>query len=140
MTKIPNHSIPEPAHEKKIETSVGVVYLRTDGILHVEAFPNCEIGLAEAKAFIEAQRVLAAGIKRPLFVNLKYITSIDRPARLYLGGMEAANNVISTALLIHSSFNRIIGNFMIGMNKTLYPTRLFDSEEKAFEWLNTFLG
>ena len=140
MANTPKPFIPEPAHDKKIETSVGVVFLRKDGILHVEAFPNCEIGLEEAKAFIEAQRVLAGGIKRPLFVNLKHITSIDRPARLYLGGLEAANNVISTALLINSSINRIIGNFMIGMNKTLYPTQLFDSEEKAFEWLNTFLG
>jgi len=72
-------------------------------------------------------------------VDLRNINSINRPARLYLGETEAAENVNATALYINSPVAKIIGNFMIGLNKTLYPTSLFVSEEKALEWLKTFL-
>jgi hypothetical protein len=33
----------------------------------------------------------------------------------------------------------VLGNFYLGLNKPLVPTRLFTSEEEAQAWLRSFL-
>jgi hypothetical protein len=43
------------------------------------------------------------------------------------------------ALLVGSPMSRAIGNFFIGLNKPLIPTRLFVSEPEALAWLRGFL-
>ena len=122
-----------------IETRVARTFLRQDAILQVDTFPSSEFKLSDAVECIKAQAVLANGIRRPLLVNLGKIKSIDRESRAYLGGVEAEKNVNSTALITSSPVGRIIGNFMMGLNKTLYPTRLFTEEQEALEWLRGFL-
>ena len=122
-----------------VQTKSGSVYLRADGIMKVDLIPNRIIQIEEAIELIQAQEIIAGGVRRPLLVDLRSIQSINRPARVYLGGEEAAKNVSATALHIKSLFSQIIGNFMIGMNKTLYPTALFVSEEQALEWLAGFM-
>jgi hypothetical protein len=129
----------EASSEKVITTRTLRVFLREDGILQAETLPNTSMALADAVEAIKAQAIVARGTKRPLLVNLQSIKSIDRDARVYLGGAEAAKVVNSTALLINSPLGRVIGNFMIGLNKTLYPTRLFTTEAEAVEWLEEFL-
>ncbi len=41
-------------------------------------------------------------------------------------------------LLIGSPVSRVIGNFFMGLNKPIYPTKLFTDPQKAIRWLQTF--
>ena len=41
----------------------------------------------------------------------------------------------SVALLIDSPFSRVIGNFYLGFNKSLTPSRLFIDPDEARQWL-----
>jgi hypothetical protein len=45
----------------------------------------------------------------------------------------------AAALLIGSPLTRAIGNFFMGLNKPLIPTRLFTSETEALAWLKGFV-
>ena len=44
----------------------------------------------------------------------------------------------ATALLTSSPVSKTIGNFFMGLNKPLSPTRLFTNSDKAIQWLHTF--
>lgn len=124
---------------KVVQSRAGTTQLRADGMLQVDCFAGAEIDINDAKELIAAQATLAAGTKRALLVNLGAIQSIDRTARTYLGGEEAAQNVKATALVISSRVGQVIGNFMTGLNKTLYPTRIFTAEADAIAWLQQYL-
>ncbi len=40
--------------------------------------------------------------------------------------------------VISSPVSRVIGNFFMGLNKPISPTRLFTDPHKAIQWLHTF--
>ena len=122
-----------------IHLRIFTVFMRKDGILECDVFPHAEMNLDDGIECIDAQALLAQGMLRPLLVKMGEIKSIDTAARSYIGGKEAAKNVHATALLIQSHVGRVIGNFMLGLNKTIYPTRLFTSEDEAVAWLKGFL-
>lgn len=134
-----NNAILQISNEGIIQSKNARTWLRNDGILHVDMIADSQTILSDAVELISAQKTLAAGIKRPLLVQLGKIKSMNRDARMYLGGHEAEENVIATALVIISPIGEIIGNFFIGLNKTLYPIRLFSSEERAIKWLTGFI-
>jgi hypothetical protein len=49
------------------------------------------------------------------------------------------DDTLATALIVDSPVGRIIGNFFIGMNKPGIPVKIFDSEDKAIQWLRGFI-
>lgn len=121
--------------KKTVEFRVGKVYLRDDGIMQVDAYPDSKVTLADAIEAIKAQAIVAEGQKRALMVNMNTIKSMERDARVYFGGDVAQKNVTCTALVISSSIGKVIANFMIGLNKASFPTRVFTSEADALKWL-----
>ena len=99
---------------------------------------NAELTLEDAKAAIIACKQLSNGKKLPIFVDLTDIKSMNREARLYYGGVETAEVVTAIALFTPSSVSKMIGNFLIGLNKMVAPAKLFSSEEKALLWLKEY--
>ena len=135
MTSSDAVKLQESGHKDLIHGRMLVTFLRPDGILQVDVKEGAEFHLEDAKESIKAQKILVRGKKRPLLVNLAGVRSMSREAREYLGGAEAAENVSVVAIVISSFMARMIGNFFIGLNKTLYPTRLFNSQQDALAWL-----
>ena len=125
---------------KKIEARVGISFLRADGIIQVDILAGAEIRISDAIELIEAQTVFAAGKKRPLFIDASKLKSMSRDARNHFGQKQAAENVTALALLTNSPVSRVIGNFFMGLNKPIFPTRLFSSETDAISWLNSHLN
>jgi hypothetical protein len=82
---------------------------------------------------------ISKGKKLPLLVDSRNIKSMEREARVYYAGEEGRKSVSACALLIGSPVSRVIGNFFMGLNKPLVPTRLFTSETEAIEWLRRFI-
>lgn len=121
-----------------IETRTSKTFLRDDGIIQCELLPNTEINLTDAIESVKAGKSISGGRKRPVLVIFGTVKSISREAREYFGGKETTDHTLAIALLISSVTGRVIGNFMIGLNKTLYPTRLFTNEDEAVKWLKGF--
>jgi len=125
--------------ENGLKTKATLTHLRDDGIMVVETSTTEHFSLDDAKEAIVSQAVVSKGQKRPLLVFLRDIKFMSREARAYIGGPEAEKNVSASALVINSTVGRVLGNFMIGFNKTLYPTKLFTDEDDAIEWLKGYL-
>ncbi|PCH67257.1 MAG: hypothetical protein COC01_06255 [Bacteroidetes bacterium] len=121
-----------------LETQSGSTHLREDGIIHFTAKKDCREDLESAKENIEVIRKIAGNQIRPLLVDLRGYVSQTKESRDYYASDEMANYFSYVALIIDNSISGVIGNFYMGINKPIIPTRLFTSEEKAIEWLKSF--
>jgi hypothetical protein len=90
--------------------------------------------LAEVKA-AEA-RALAAGVPRPLLIDISGVRSIDRDARAVLGDAQMSTAV---ALVGSGPVDRVLGNFVLGGQRPACPVTFFASKAEAIAWLASFL-
>jgi len=68
-------------------------------------------------------------------VNIIGTKHLDRDARMYFTGKKAEINVSFMALVVNSSIEKMIANFIIGFNKSSFPVKVFTSEEESISWL-----
>jgi hypothetical protein len=112
--------------------------LGEDGILRFDTKPNTDINLAIAKECIAAAAKLAGDKKVPLYADMRNIRSIDEDAKLYFAGAEPAKTQLVCAKVISSPIRKVIGNLILFVNKPAVPTKLFNCETEAIDWLKTF--
>ena len=71
-------------------------------------------------------------------VRSTQVTEIAKEARDYFANERTAAIQRATALLTNSPVSRVIGNFFMGLNKPISPTKLFTDPQRAIEWLQPF--
>ena len=94
-----------------------------------------------ARENVDAQESLRDSLnkeKTRVLIDMGDVTEISKQARDYFANERTASVQRATALLIRSPVSRVIGNFFMGLNKPISPTRLFTDPQKAIEWLHTF--
>ena len=120
---------------RTIETRTETITLGEDGILRCRVKPVDNHSLEDAIANVRASAELLAGARAPTLLDARSARAITRPAREYYTGPENAKVTLGTAMLINSSVGRIIGNFMIQVNRPAFPIPLFSDEAEALRWL-----
>ncbi len=124
---------------EEIITQTAKFWLGEDGIIRGIILPTAEHTLTDAKENTEASEKLSKGEKHPVFIDLRKCKSITSEARAHYARKEAAEEANAIALFIGSPVSKVIGNFFLGLNKPLCPTRLFTSEAEALGWLKGFI-
>ena len=122
-----------------VETRSGRCWLRDDGILHWEGHPGVTQRLEDAVENVAALARAGRGQLRPSLICLGSIHAIDRDARTYYAGPEAAKTSAAIGMVVEFPVARVIGTFFLGLNKPLMPVQLFSSETEALDWLRIFL-
>ena len=105
------------------------------GFILSKVHPGSEIGLNEAKGNTQAVIDISGGANYPIFVDIREIKSISKEARDHFSMRGRKPNVTAIAMLVSSPLSRIIGNFFLGLNKPVVPTRMFTSETEAITWM-----
>ena len=117
-------------------TRIAKIWQGEEGIVRgVGSLNSIEATITDAMEICSAIFKVSEGKKRPLLVDIKNVKSATRETREYFAGDEAARIIEAMALLIGSPVGRMIGNFFLRINKPIYPTKLFTSENEAIEWL-----
>ncbi len=111
------------------------MWRRSDGIVHLEWTAQAHITLEDAKDATSAMAQLTGGERAGLLVNAHNSSTMDRPARMEF--VDRADLVSGVALIVATPLSRLMGNFFIAVNSPVAPTRLFDNEESALEWLRS---
>jgi len=122
----------------RTQTKTLSIELGDDDILRVEVLQNAEMTLDDAKESNAVCMELSGGRRLPRLCDYRGIRSQDRACRAYYASEETAATCLVCAIVISSPVSRVIGNFYMGLNKPVTPTRLFTSESAAVEWLRTF--
>ncbi len=127
--------------ELKVETSTQKLFWDDENeIVWGELFGD-QVTEALAEENIDAQERIRDGLHRSqirVLIDMTAISEISKEARDYFANERTASIQRATALLIGSPVSRVIGNFFMGLNKPISPTRLFTDPHKAIRWLHTF--
>lgn len=119
-------------------TPSGPVWLSEDGIIVTITMAHTQT-LADAKENIQYNKRVAAGIPRPLLVDMSRVRSMSKDAREEYVKKDDSPLVTAVALVTNSNISRMVGNFFIGLTQSYVPVKLFTEPEKAREWLLQYI-
>ena len=129
-----------PKDAKVVDNRSNIIWLNDLDIVCVKVKEGKNITLKDAKAEIQTGLKLMEGSKFLLLVDGTGTKSMDKAARDFFSKSEEVNkNVIAAAIMANSIISSVIANFFIGLNETTIPVKLFTDEQKAIEWLKTFI-
>ena len=122
---------------QQVITRTAEIILGKDGILRTKIFEGVEIGLRDVQEYYVFTEKLTGGEKALVLLDGTASFTITDEARAYAS--EQANKTrAATALIVGSAAARIFYNLYVQINKPQTPTRMFNDEASAIEWLNTF--
>jgi hypothetical protein len=124
--------------EDKIETRGFWVQKRSDDIIVFTPQNVEEINVEYIRLANEASAKLSGGKASLNLVVLKDFLNTTPEARVYAASEESNKYTIADAFVIQSQALKIVANFYLKFNKPTRPTRIFNTEESAIEWLNTY--
>ncbi len=110
----------------------------SNGILVVEYKPRLVMNIEISKQIVRDRLKLSNGVARPLLLDGRNFVSMDRAAMKYYKTKEVVQYVTSAAFITGSALSSLAGNIFLTLEKPLVPTKLFNSEEKALEWLEKY--
>lgn len=120
-----------------IESSTAHFWM-DDGIIFILNKKKMLHGVDEAVENIIITHQMGNGKPYPLLIDMTNIKSISRAAREKYAEAGNGINVSAVALITGTQFSRMIGNFFIGFNTPLVPTRLFSNHTSAKKWLSEY--
>ena len=126
-----------PTIPEKIAGRISTMYVREDGILQIDLSDNELFSLEDAFEIIKNAEVLGGGKK---FLNLIVAgkgTMVDEAARKYSSSVEGCKYKLADAFVLNSLAQKLIGNFIIKINKPAVPTAIFTDIEEAVKWLKS---
>jgi hypothetical protein len=118
-----------------LSTSTSTYTLRSDGIVEQRVVAKGTQTLDMARENVAAFQRLAAGVARPLLVDMRINFATGPGVREYYASKEALEGCAAMAMLVASSTSRMIGNFFLTMNAPAVPCRMFTDEKEAVGWL-----
>lgn len=124
--------------EKTIETTTAVATLGENGIVQVRLRANTMEDGASARENIAALTEICSGKKRPLLIDMAGSEGATHDARLLYSGEAMSRNITALAMLVTTPVTKVVGRFLVTLNKPRHLLRLFTSEEEAIEWLRQF--
>lgn len=114
-------------------------WMGEDGIARTKVKPGAEITIELALENSKAVNSLDTSRKFPILIDSRDIRSITREAREHFSTRGRETKTCAFGIIIKSPISRSVGNFFLGLNKPAVPTRLFDNEEDAIQWLKNYL-
>ena len=122
-----------------IETTNCFIYLGDDGIMRLITKPMTHSVLETSMEEVEAMMSLANGKRVPLFSDIRNMLSVSPETRTYTNSPEVVKCFTAVGMMVGNVFSRVIGSFIVGINKPSYPVKLFTDEEKALNWLKQYI-
>lgn len=116
-----------------------IVSLGEDGIFRVRIAPDSHMAIEDAQEIIAYMAATYGPLRHPALVDISGLRSISREAREYFAGPETARVESAVALIVKSPLSRAVGNFFLGINRALMPTKLFATDDPAIAWLEGFI-
>lgn len=116
-------------------TRVCTFRLEPEGYVRATMSEGAVFEIADATEALATTWRVAGEQRRAVLVDMRGVRAQSREAREYFVEPEIAARVSAVALLVASPVSKMVGNFFLRLRHQPVPTRLFDSETDAEEWL-----
>lgn len=122
-----------------------VISTRTQRITMDEGFVQCIvldgsfIDISDIKENVACVFKLGNGEPIPVLVDIRGASGVSREARAYLASEETAKAQSAVALVTKPGLSHLIGSFFLGLNKTIFPVRMFTNSDEAKKWLKQYV-
>ena len=120
---------------KEVTTPFIIIRLRSDGIIiseEPEHFPQ-DSSPAIAKEIMRAVKEVCGEEHYPIMSRVGNRQLNKEERRYYM--KQADMPITRVAMIVKTPFQRLLANFLMGINKVPYETRMFTNEDKAAQWL-----
>lgn len=122
---------------QEIETRTVVNSLIEEGILKVVVKENINLTLDDARENYNAAMQLTNAKRFSVLVEGHDFATIDKDAREFSSTAEAFENTIAMAIVVRSLSTRLLGLFLLQLNKRNHKTdiKLFKDSDAALLWI-----
>ena len=133
---MPEDSLRSDNAPRLLETRAGTVVRRGDGVLRVQVRAGVSQTVADAREILAACVTVCGGRRCPLLVDIRSAAPLEAEVRHLYTGEVMVEHFSAFALLVEGSpYGRMLGNIYLRVARPGIPTRLFDSEAAATDWL-----
>lgn len=125
---------------KQIEFEYAKVQLLSNGIIRIEMFDGYIIDLEESVQINIAEGELLGGKlgEGLIYMIAESTTQFTNEAREFSASKEGLRFSKAEALIVKNLAQKIVVNFYLKINNPSVPSKAFNTEEEAIEWLLTF--
>ncbi|MEW8071598.1 MAG: hypothetical protein AB2758_21020 [Candidatus Thiodiazotropha endolucinida] len=122
-------------HQQKQSALVDV--FEHNGIIVIDYGPHGVVDLPRITEALRLHREISID-KRPVLLRCDDIIRADYDAQRFAVTNEVIAVTSAVAIVVKSFLARHLGNMFLRYHLHPYPTRLFENEIKAIDWLNSF--
>lgn len=117
----------QPAEQSKADLT-----LDEQGVVQLRWPRGVSITTSDAEIAMRNVNTLCGTSHHPMLVDMATTAQVSRGARAVFGRPCQASRI---ALLGASPVDKVLANFILGINKLPCPTRFFTSRDEATAWL-----
>lgn len=121
-----------------MQKSLHIKTWKEDNIIFCKYADKTYIDIDIAKQCVKARSELSNGTSYLTLIDLTGVKSINKKAREYLS-TEGIQDIEAGAYLVGSPLSKMIGNVFLKINQPQVPFRLFNDNDSAKQWLQSFL-
>jgi len=125
-------NIKSPIH---IECRISTVRIREDGLLHVEIRPDEIFDVSDVEELVAAAREIGSGKKMLNLIIVGNGTVPTNNARELAYTERCCLYKLADAFVISSFAQKIVGNFIMKIQRPMVPTKVFTQQDEAIHWL-----
>lgn len=122
-----------------VSIKAGAISLRSDGIMLYKIKEDYLVDVQDLKDMVEAVKRIGNGKKFPNLILMGNYTNIKHDAMDYSTSEENNIYTIADAFVLKSTHQKLLANLYLKLNRPKIPTRFFNSEDAAVEWLNAYV-
>ena len=120
---------------KIIKSSLAQFEYKSD-ILYVKPFEGLFLDKPEMESLLNSAIELTEGKKYFAIIDTSNDIDSTKDAREYYANNELNRFRYADAFIVSSLPLKMVVNFFIRVNKPSIPTKMFNSKDSAFEWIN----
>ncbi|MGZ4035281.1 MAG: DUF7793 family protein [Bacteroidia bacterium] len=127
-----------PKNVKVIENLTSLYWFDEDGILCSISKKAPKQSFEETKRVVEDFKKMLNGKKVCLLIDVTHTVESTREVRDYVAA-EFPKFIKAIAMISNSALGKMLANLFFSIKSQPYPTKMFNNEKEAKEWLKQYL-
>lgn len=124
-------------HPNQIKCAISTVTLIENDVLEILIEGNQEIEIEDTQELVEAAGKLGGGKRLLSLIVVERGSLPTKEARDFSASNEGSKYKLAEAYVVQSLAQRIIGNFIVGVQSRTVPAKLFGNRVDALKWLKS---